>query len=138
MNDALLVFLLLTLNISHTFFKVFLLLTLHKSMLAGNSLGNFKFNKANRKTTNYYLKKTSFDFLFFHSSQTQLSHCFHHIETMILMNYIANGSKYSRMYQVKFVENMVFLSKPYHFKLFKGFFPQISLGPFLNTLSKIN
>ena len=30
---------------------------------------------------------------------------------------------------------MVCLSKPYPFKSFKGCLPQISLGPFLNTLS---
>ena len=28
---------------------------------------------------------------------------------------------------------MVFLSRPYHFKFCKGCFPQISLGPLLNT-----
>ena len=32
---------------------------------------------------------------------------------------------------------MVYLGKPYHFKLFKGFLPQILLGPFLNTLSQL-
>ena len=30
---------------------------------------------------------------------------------------------------------MVYLSRPYHFKFFKGCLPQILLGPFLNTLS---
>ena len=30
---------------------------------------------------------------------------------------------------------MVCLSRPYPFKFFKGCFPQILLGPFLNTLS---
>ena len=30
---------------------------------------------------------------------------------------------------------MVSLSRPYHFKSFKGCLPQILLGPFLNTLS---
>ena len=43
------------------------------------------------------------------------------------------------MDQVKFVEgsfyNMLCLSRPYHFKFFKGCLPQISIGPFLNTLS---
>ena len=29
------------------------------------------------------------------------------------------------------------LSKPYHFKFFKGSLPQILLGPFLNTLAHI-
>ena len=32
---------------------------------------------------------------------------------------------------------MVYLSRPYHFKFFKGCLPQILLGPFLNTLSQI-
>ena len=31
----------------------------------------------------------------------------------------------------------VCLSRPHHFKFFKGCLPQILLGPFLNTLSKI-
>ena len=43
---------------------------------------------------------------------------------------------------MKFVEDslqktwsdMVCLSRPYHFKFLKGCLPQISLGPFLNTL----
>ena len=30
---------------------------------------------------------------------------------------------------------MVCLSRSYHFKFLKGYLPQISLGPFLNTLS---
>ena len=53
------------------------------------------------------------------------------------------GKKYSRMDQVKFVEDslqkrwrdMVCLSRSYHFKFSKGCLPQILLGPFLNTLS---
>ena len=32
---------------------------------------------------------------------------------------------------------MVCLNRPYHFKFFKGCLPQISLGPFLNTLSHL-
>ena len=32
---------------------------------------------------------------------------------------------------------MVCLSRPYHFKFFKGCLPQILLGPFLNTLTQI-
>ena len=32
---------------------------------------------------------------------------------------------------------MVCLSKPYQFKFFKGCFPQILLGPFLNTLTYV-
>ena len=40
---------------------------------------------------------------------------------------------YSRVGQVKFVEDS--LSRPYPFKFFKGCLLQILLGPFLNTLS---
>ena len=54
------------------------------------------------------------------------------------------GTKYSRMDQEKLVEDkwhdlsdMVYLSRPYHFKFFKGSLPQILLGPFLNTVSHI-
>ena len=55
------------------------------------------------------------------------------------------GTKYSRMDQVKFVEDslkkfegiIVCLHRPYHFKIFKGCLPQISIGPFLNTLSHL-
>ena len=32
---------------------------------------------------------------------------------------------------------MVFLSRPYHFKFFKGCLPQILLGLFMNTLTQI-
>ena len=32
---------------------------------------------------------------------------------------------------------MVCLSRPYSFKLFKGYLPQILLGPFLNTLPQM-
>ena len=53
-------------------------------------------------------------------------------------------SRYSRMDQVKFVEDslfeegiMVSLNRPYHFKFFKGCLPQVLLGPFLNTLTHI-
>ena len=55
------------------------------------------------------------------------------------------GTKWSRMDQVKYVEDsllkiwsdMVYLSRPHHFKFFKGCLLQISLGPFLNILSHI-
>ena len=58
---------------------------------------------------------------------------------------VINGTKYSRMDQVKFVEDnlwkiwrdMVRLSRPYPFKFFKGCFQQILLVPLLNTLSKM-
>ena len=33
--------------------------------------------------------------------------------------------------------DMVSLSRPCHFEFFKGFLPQISLGPFLNNLSQL-
>ena len=53
------------------------------------------------------------------------------------------GTKYSRMGQVKLVEDslkkiwtdMVCLSRPYPFKFFEGCLPQILLCPSLNTLS---
>ena len=53
------------------------------------------------------------------------------------------GTKYSRMDQVKFVEDSLYkiwsdvvcLGRPYHFKLSKGCLPRILLGLFLNTLS---
>ena len=32
---------------------------------------------------------------------------------------------------------MVCLSRPYHFKYFKGYLPQLIFGPFLNTLTHI-
>ena len=54
------------------------------------------------------------------------------------------GTKYSRMNQVKFVEGSlqkkiegISYHRSYHFKFFKGCLPQISLGPFLNTLSHL-
>ena len=43
-------------------------------------------------------------------------------------------TRYSRLCQVKFVEG---LSRTYPFKFFKGCFPQILLGSFLNALSHI-
>ena len=48
------------------------------------------------------------------------------------------------MNQVKFVEGSlqkkiegISYDRSYHFKFFKGCLPQISLGPFLNTLSHL-
>ena len=57
-----------------------------------------------------------------------------------------NGSSYSRMDQVKFVENslwniwtdMVCVGRPYHVKYFKGCLPQILLGSFMNTLIQMS
>ena len=59
-------------------------------------------------------------------------------------------AKCSRMDQVKFVKDslwkvwigmvyldMVCLSRPCHFKFFKGCLPQILLGPLLNTLTQV-
>ena len=37
-----------------------------------------------------------------------------------------------------FCFDMVCLSRPYHFKFFKGCLPQLSHGPFLNTLSHLS
>ena len=54
------------------------------------------------------------------------------------------GTKYSRISKIcgrqplknlKGWWDMVCLSRPYPFKLFKGCLPQILLGPFMNTLS---
>ena len=63
------------------------------------------------------------------------------ILTLIVLT--AYGSRYSRMDQLNFVEdrlwkswsNMVWLSRPHHFKFFKDCLPQILRGPFLNTLT---
>ena len=52
-------------------------------------------------------------------------------------------TKYLRMDQVKSVEDSLWkiwsFSRPYHFpfKFFKGYLPQVLLGPFLNTLSHL-
>ena len=55
--------------------------------------------------------------------------------------FISNGSGYTRMGLVKFAgeiwRDMICLDRPYHFKFFKGCYPQILLGPFLNTVTKI-
>ena len=52
------------------------------------------------------------------------------------------GTKYSRMDQVEFVEDILYkyegiwsVMRLYLFKFFKGCLPQVLLGPFLNTLS---
>ena len=58
---------------------------------------------------------------------------------------LSNGTEYSRLDQVRFVEDslqkiwrdMVCLSRRYPFKFFKGCLPQVLLGPLLNTLSQI-
>ena len=49
----------------------------------------------------------------------------------------ANGFKYSRMNQVKFVEKSLVIGRPYHLRFIKGCLPQILLGPFLNNLTQI-
>ena len=54
-------------------------------------------------------------------------------------------TRYSRMDQVKFVEDnllkiwsdMARLRRPYYFRFFKGCFPRILLGPFLNALTHL-
>ena len=38
---------------------------------------------------------------------------------------------------LKFLSYTVCLGRPYHFKFFKGCFPEILLGPFLNTLTHL-
>ena len=49
---------------------------------------------------------------------------------------IINCDNKYRIYSDKCrASNQVCLSKPYHFKFFKGCLPQILLGPFLNTLA---
>ena len=55
-----------------------------------------------------------------------------------------NGTKNSRMEQVKLVEDSLKfegvwpdLARPYPFRSFKGYLPQILFGPFLNTLTQI-
>ena len=58
--------------------------------------------------------------------------------TLYIIAAVINGTKYSRMDQVKFLEDSLCLGRPYRFKSFKGCLPQISLGPFLNTLSQIS
>ena len=61
---------------------------------------------------------------------------------------VTYGAKYSRMQQVKSVEDslikflknlksMVCWGKPYHFRYFKGYLPKTLLGPFLNPLPNI-
>ena len=48
------------------------------------------------------------------------------------------GSRYSRMDQVKFEEDsLVCLGRGYRFKFFKGWLPQILLGPFLSILTHL-
>ena len=55
------------------------------------------------------------------------------------------GSRYSRMDQVKYMEDslwkiwsdMVCLSRPYHFKFFKACLLQVLLCPFLSTLTQL-
>ena len=39
--------------------------------------------------------------------------------------------------RLKIRSDMICLSRPYHFKIFKGCLPQILLGPFLNTCSHL-
>ena len=39
---------------------------------------------------------------------------------------------------LKILSDMVYVSRPYHFKFFKGCLPQILIDPFLNTLIQIN
>ena len=55
---------------------------------------------------------------------------------------VVNGSRYSRMDQVRFVDDSLEKiwsdrGRPYQFKFFNGCLLQILLGPFLNTLTQI-
>ena len=58
---------------------------------------------------------------------------------------LIDGSRYSRMDQVKVLEarllkiwkGMIYFDR-YHFKFFKGCVPQILLGPLLNTFIRIS
>ena len=60
---------------------------------------------------------------------------------------ITNGSwsRYLRIDQVKFVEDsfqkiwsdMVYIGRPYYFKIIKGYVPQVLLVPFLYTLTQV-
>ena len=67
------------------------------------------------------------------------------IDIVTIFSYTSYGTKYSRMDQVKFVEESLkrfegvwsALKRQYSFKFFKGCSPQILLGPFLNTLHLI-
>ena len=43
----------------------------------------------------------------------------------------------SKIYGRQPLKNLSCLSKPYHFKCFKGYLPQILFGTFLNTLSQL-
>ena len=61
------------------------------------------------------------------------------IDTVIIHIGI-NGTKYSRVDQVKFVEKFEGIwsaSRPYPFKFFKDYLPQTLLGPLLNALSRL-
>ena len=50
-----------------------------------------------------------------------------------------NGpSKICGRQPLKNFRDIVCLSRPYHFKFFKGCLPQILLGPFLNTLTELS
>ena len=70
-----------------------------------------------------------------HLKKEEYSHC---IMLRFVRNDVKYGSRYSRMDQVKIVEDslsknwmdMVRLSGPYNFKFSKGCLPQISLDPF--------
>ena len=55
-----------------------------------------------------------------------------------LLHQTSFGTKYSRVAELKFVEDSLkrqLKSRPHSFIFFKGCLPQVLLGPFLNTLS---
>ena len=73
----------------------------------------------------------------------KLTFCLYFRPQPFIMDRGPYETKYSRMDQVKFVEDslrkilsdVVCLGRPYHFRFFKGCLPKILLGPFLNTWS---
>ena len=66
------------------------------------------------------------------------------VDSVSIITAVTYGTKYSRVDQVKFVEDSLqkiwrdmVLNRPYPFNVFQGCLSQILLGPLLNTLSHI-
>ena len=57
------------------------------------------------------------------------------VQSRPIFSFTLFGSRYSRMDQANFVEDSLYSSRLYHFKFFKGCYPQILLCTFLNTLT---
>ena len=114
---------------------------LHKSII----MIKFRYKHCWKKSNWMYTCKSSFRNLFFFFSKSSQVYqkpkeskkcCHGRVGVWVI------GAKYSKMDQVKFVEDIldkcvVCWGRPYHFKFFKGCLPQILLGPFLNTLSQM-